>query len=110
MQSILKLVATIAVSSVDAAYDTSMLVPMSLFKSKYRTLSVWECFEAKGKFCTDRDHQSMILITGSSNRGHGICCSMDNEEDSFCNSEGDFVCSEPAEDIEPNNKWAAIKS
>ena len=62
-----------------AAYDYSPLIPMSKYGWKYRTLTVWECFEAKGKFCINKDYSSMILTTGSSNRAHGICCKVDYE-------------------------------
>jgi hypothetical protein len=38
----------------------------------------------------------MILITGSSNRGHGICCKPDYKGN-HCNSDGTNWCSLPAE-------------
>lgn len=44
----------------NAQYDSSPLVPMSEYDKNYRTLNGWECFEAKGKFCHDKDNRSMI--------------------------------------------------
>jgi len=79
-------------SGVRAAYDSSELVPMKDYSADYRTLSCWECFEAQGKMCHDKDHESMIGVTGSSNVGHGVCCKPGYSGD-HCNDEGDQVCS-----------------
>ena len=65
------------------------------YKYNYRTLSGWECFEAEGKLCHHDTHKSMILFTGSSNYGHGICCKPDNF-DGICNNEGPLTCSQPS--------------
>lgn len=67
----------LVIASVEAQYDYSPIVPMRDYKYNYRTLNGWECFEAQGKFCHDSNHQSMFLITGSTNYGHGICCKPD---------------------------------
>ena len=76
---------------------------MSMYWRDYRTLSVWECFDAKGRFCVDKNYNSMILQTGSSNRGHGLCCKMDYFGE-LCNNEaGKNVCSEPSEIVEKQN-------
>jgi hypothetical protein len=44
----------------------------------FRTLNCWECFESFGKFCHDKDHESMYDITKDNNPGHGICCPPDS--------------------------------
>ena len=80
------------INEVKAAYDSSALVPMKEYSADYRTLSCWECFEAKGKMCHDKDHGSMIGVTGSSNIGHGVCCKPGYSGD-HCNDAGDQVCS-----------------
>ena len=58
----------------NAVYDYSELVPMQEYRYLYRTLDCWECFEAQGKMCHEIDNMSMMNATGSSNRGHGVCC------------------------------------
>ena len=30
------------------------------YEYNYRTLNGWECFEAQGKFCHDKNHASMV--------------------------------------------------
>ena len=84
-------------------YDSSPIVPMSEYKNVYRTLSCWECFEAQGKMCIDRNYLSMISITGSSNSGHGICCKTESAEFP-CVSSDSIICSEPAK----NSQVSAI--
>ena len=65
----------LAILSVKSVYDSSTpMMPMSDYTSDFRVFSCWECFEAKGVMCHDKDHQSMIRVTGSSNFGHGVCC------------------------------------
>ena len=83
---------------------------MSLYTSDYRTLSVWECFDAKGKFCHDRNYDSMMLTTGSSNKGHGVCCKMDYEGDHCSNSDINHDCSTPAEIIDQHSEYSSILS
>ena len=91
-----------------AAYDYSPLVPMDEYGSDYRTLNVWECFAAKGKFCVDKNYKSMMALTGSSNRGHGLCCK--TSSNSYpCNSDDMIICSQPAEDTN-TTKWEHIQS
>ena len=80
-----------------AAYDYSPIVPMAQYLQNYRTLNVWECFEALGKFCVRKNGISMIQITGSSNRAHGICCKPDFFGQ-YCEDNGDIECSPPARD------------
>jgi hypothetical protein len=85
------------VYGVRAAYDYSDLVPMSQYSKDYRTLSCWECMDAEGKMCHDRDHKSMILTTGSSNFGHGVCCKPGSTNEHCVGGAGsDHICSQPA--------------
>jgi len=65
---------TLLLSHATAVYDYSALVPMDEYSEDYRTLSCWECFTARGKMCHSTDYSSMLLVTGSSNFGHGVCC------------------------------------
>jgi len=81
-------------ASAQAAYDQSPLVPMRDYQDNFRTLSGWECFEAEGKFCHDKNHASMISVTGSSNFGHGVCCKPGFSGE-HCNNDGDHTCSQP---------------
>lgn len=89
----LSVIATL-LSTAQAAYDNSAIVPMESYKDNYRTLTGWECFEAQGKFCHDKDHGSMISVTGSSNFGHGVCCKPGYSGE-HCNNDGNHVCSQP---------------
>ena len=77
-----------------AAYDeTKPIVKMNDYdKANFRTLSVEECFIAQGKMCIRKDGGSMIQYTGSSNRGHGLCCKPLYIGDD-CNSNGELTCS-----------------
>ena len=88
-------------------YDNSELVKMRDYRYNYRTLNAWECFEAEGKFCHDKNHESMVLVTGSSNYGHGVCCKPDFESE-HCNSNSDHFCSEPVSYLETKNKYKSI--
>ena len=82
------------ISGVKAAYDYGPLVPMSEYSSNWRVLDVWDCFTAEGKFCVEKDYNSMIKLTGSSNRAHGICCKKDYV-DTHCSNDGEHMCSAP---------------
>ena len=87
------------------AYDYSPLVNMSDYSYNYRTLSVWECFEARGKFCIFNNGTSMISVTGSSNLAHGTCCKP-NFMGNHCNEfDGDLSCSESAKIEDPKNAF-----
>ena len=77
---------------INAYYDATKLVPMIQYSKDYRSLSCWECFTAQGKMCTRKDQGSMISITGSSNRGHGICCKPEYQGE-FCITNDQYVCS-----------------
>ena len=79
------------------AYDpTRPIVPMTEYKKEYRTFNCWECFTAQGKMCYDQDDKSMILATGSSNKGHGICCRPDYYGN-LCKTHKTYKCSEPTD-------------
>ena len=88
-------------------YDSSELVPMSEYSYDFRTLDCAQCFEAKGKMCHDKDYQSMIKVTGSSNIAHGVCCKPDFSGE-HCNSDSDHVCSAPSLIEDSSSKYAAI--
>ena len=60
-----------------AKYDFSPVVDMSEYESNFRVLDCFECFSARGKFCHDKEYDSMFEMTRSSNEGHGICCKSD---------------------------------
>ena len=83
--------------SVQARYDKGPLVDMKDYTENYRTLDCWECFEARGKMCHNKDYSSMMKVTGSSNKGHGVCCKVDYEGE-HCNNDGDHLCSSPVYD------------
>lgn len=57
--------------------------------------------------CIDDQQQSMILVTGSSNYGHAICCKPDYFGED-CNSDGRFTCSEPAFALDTKSKYKDI--
>jgi hypothetical protein len=61
---------------------------MSSYSSPIRVLSCYDCFYANGKMCSPWNITSMILTTGSSNPGHGICC-QSNYNDGYCKSSSD---------------------
>ena len=84
---------------------------MSDYSKDYRTLSCWECFQAKGKMCHDKNYDSMIVETGSSNFGHGICCKP-GFNDGFCATEGNdkHICSEPAVDESADSLFKNIRT
>ena len=73
----------------------------------FRTLNAWECFNAQGKFCHDKNHKSMILATGSSNYGHGICCKP-NYDMGHCHRDSDHYCSEPVSYLDTSAKYKNI--
>ena len=80
---------------VGCQYDYSALVPMSEYSKNYRTLNCWECFDARGKMCHDKDYQSMFRVTGSSNFGHGVCCKPDYEGQHCGPNDSKHTCSQP---------------
>jgi len=45
--------------------------------------------------CGKADGTSIISVTGSSNPGHGSCCTADNVSDKHCKTAGDYICSPP---------------
>ena len=47
-------------SAAKAAYDYAPIVPMDDYKQDSRTLDCWECFEAEGKMCSNRENKSMM--------------------------------------------------
>lgn len=101
---------TASLGVVSGQYDYSDLVLMSEYSQNYRTLNVWECFEARGKFCHDKTYQSMMMVSGSSNRGHGICCKPDFNGEHCSPSDENHDCSMPAEITDPDSEYVHILS
>ena len=94
---------------VRARYDKGPLVDMKDYKDNFRTLDCWECFEARGKMCHDKDYSSMMRVTGSSNKGHGVCCKTDYEG-KHCNNDGEHVCSAPSYDDNKKSEFKDVLS
>ena len=80
---------------------------MSDYSEPFRTLDVWDCFEARGKFCHHDNFTSMMQVTGSSNLGHGLCCKPDYTGE-HCHSDGDHECSEPAIITDVDSKYGHV--
>lgn len=76
-------------------YDFSELVDMADYSKNYRTLDCWECFQAKGKMCHPRNYQSIMILTGSSNFGHSICCKPEYKGKN-CVSDDQITCGPPS--------------
>ena len=70
---------------------------MSLHDEEFRALNCWECFEAKGKICHNRDASKHIEMLGNSNLGHGICCKTGSKSKE-CMNDSDHICSDQAYD------------
>jgi len=83
------------VKQVQAQYDYSPIINMEDYSKNYRTTDCFECFEARGKFCHEKNYGSMFSVTGSSNYGHGLCCKPDYNGQ-HCNNDGNHQCSEPS--------------
>ena len=66
---------------------------MAEYNYTVRTTDCWECFEANGKMCTLKDESaSMFYLTGTLNRGYGLCCKPDNM-DELCVTNEKMICS-----------------
>ena len=72
----------------------------------FRLLNCWECYQAQGKMCIDKEHDSLYEITKSSFFGDGFCCKPDYNE-GYCqtgyretqgNLDLEILCSPPAYD------------
>lgn len=105
-----RLAASLLLGSIQAQYDYSELVYMKDYSGNVRTLNAWECFEARGKFCHDKSYASMMQVTGSSNRGHGLCCKTDYDGEGCGPSDAKHDCSPPAENTDPTSPYAAVVS
>ena len=88
-------------------YDSSPITIMDKYEWDFRTLDCFECFKAEGKMCVDRDYESMIVATGSSNNFHGVCCKP-GYEGQYCNNEEKNRCSPPVFDNNINSKWVNV--
>ena len=45
--------------------------------------------------CHDKNYNSMMLVTGSSNFAHGVCCK-ESFTGQYCNEDDDHVCGPPS--------------
>lgn len=83
--------------------DPSPLVPMSEYNNVetpgYRVLNCFECFEAQGRMCIDRNYKTLFYKTHSSNEANAICCKLDNFEGYCSDQNQDLVCSMPSYDL-----------
>ena len=71
---------------------------MADYDFDYRTLNCWECFEAQGRMCHEKnyEHHKIFDLLLSANRGDGVCCKND-VEDGVCGPDySDLVCSMPS--------------
>ena len=46
----------------------------------FRILDCWQCWQAQGKVCMDRDHGSMAHFIRTTNTGATFCCKQDYNE------------------------------
>jgi len=61
----------------------------------YRLLSCWECFDACGRICKNKNNDAIAPQTASFNAGHGVCCRPDSQTE-FCTATDDYICSDPS--------------
>lgn len=52
-------------------------VPGMFYPTDYRILNCWECFQAQGKVCHEKGHNSLYYYTKSSDPGNTFCCKPD---------------------------------
>ena len=85
--------------------DSNPIVPMADYSKDFRTLDCLQCFQAEGKMCHEKNYNSMIAVTGSSNSAHGICCKPGSTNEHCVNGgSGDHMCSEPVKTTEEKYK------
>lgn len=88
MLRLITLAALFSSSKAAPGYDsTTPIVLMNDYSKEYRPLDCNECIAAEGKMCGNSDGSSIIKVTGSSNRGHGVCCKPDSK-DKHCVDDG----------------------
>lgn len=83
---------------------------MSEYTNNYRTLNCWECFDARGKMCHDKDYSSMFRVTGSSNFGHAVCCKPDYEGQHCSPNDSQHICSQPVMGKESDDEFTDVRS
>lgn len=52
----------------------------SNYPKDFRILDCWQCFEAQGKVCMDKDHQSLIQHIETTKSSAIFCCKQDYNE------------------------------
>jgi hypothetical protein len=91
----LTFLANMAMSSQDRVPDAPATRPIPLmddyvppndqwttYPDNYRVLDCWQCFQAQGKVCMDKDHQSLFNTNHieTSKKGQIFCCKNDYNE------------------------------
>ena len=76
----------------------------------YRVLDCFECFQAKGKMCIDRNYNSMLNIIKSSHEARGVCCKPSNNTGYCAPDHPSLVCSMPSYDPDPLSKYKNVVS
>lgn len=78
--------------AVDAVFPGSKIVPMSEYSPSpfckdcpkdFRVLDCWQCFEAQGKVCMDKNHRSLYYHMETSKAGAVFCCDP-NYNEGYC--------------------------
>lgn len=86
---------------------------LRFFSADYRILDCWQCFEAQGKVCMDRDFKHVNKHVSTTRSGQIFCCKQDYDGE-FCGNgnvvgEGDeefnMICSPPSQVTDPADKW-----
>jgi hypothetical protein len=68
---------------------------MSDYDQNFRALDCWDCFEAQGKTCHNRDASKHKELIGKDSNFLGVCCKP-GSTDKECMKDKDQICSEPA--------------
>ena len=94
-------------------YPRLDVMPMNQFYAEkgedWRTLNCWECFEAQGKMCHDKDYSSMTQVTNSRDPGDQVCC-RPGFSGEYCNNDDDHICSQPAHSNDQSSPFWDILS
>lgn len=76
------------------------ITKMEDYRSDFRPLDCWDCFEAQGKMCHNRDASKHKKLLGKNNLYMGICCKPDSTDEE-CVNDLEHICSSPAHDPDP---------
>lgn len=86
----------------------------------FRLLNCWECFQAQGKMCIERDlkfHGGIMSHTTTKSRGDAFCCKQgfdegfcqNNKEHQWSNKESiTTICSMPSYDTDSSTKYSRV--